>query len=474
MKNNFLLILFIFIINICNAQLKLAPIFSDNMVLQQEATVNIFGFAPKNTTIKITTSWTKKTYSSKSNQLGKWEIKIPTTSASIGNSIVIKNNKQKMAIKNVMLGEVWLCSGQSNMEMPLKGFKDQPILNSNETIFNDANDLISMFVVPRSVKLHEQDTIKQNIWKIATTENLSNYSATAFHFAKLMQKKLNVPIGLLNVSYGGTPVEAFMSKRALENFKEIKLPTTADSAKLTNKFATVIYNAMFKPVIGYTIKGCIWYQGESNYDKPILYESLFPAFVKFLRTEFGQGDFPFYYAQIAPFNYANIFKPNDNPLLNSAYLREAQRKALLQINNSSMIVLMDQGEENNIHPANKEIVGKRFAYTALAKDYGYKGFAYTSPSVDSFLIKDTSIIVKFGNAPNGITSFGKPITTIEIAGADKVFVLANVTIRNGTLIIYNKEIQKPKYVRYAFKDYVKGEIFSTEGFPISSFTNETY
>ncbi len=472
MKLIYLCIL-VFVQQIIFAKIQLPYFFADNMVLQQNTNANFWGSATPNSTVIITTSWNKKKYSIKADPIGKWKTKIATPIAGGPYTITISDGTP-LILQNILIGEVWLCSGQSNMEMQMKGFKDQPILNSNDAIFESDNDNIRLFIVPRSVKLHPQDTIKNSTWKAANAESVSNFSATAYFFAKLMQKRLKVPIGLLNVSYGGTPAEAFMDESSLKNFPEIKLPTSADSAKLTNKFATVIYNGMLKPVIGYTIKGCIWYQGESNYDRPDQYEKLFPAMVKFWRKEFGQGDFPFYFAQIAPYkNPAPANKPF-NEKLNSAYLRDAQRKSLAAIPNSGMIVLTDAGEECSIHPANKEIVGKRFAYYALGHTYLQKGFGYASPTIDSLLIKDSIATIKFTNAPNGLTAFGKPITNFEIAGADKIFYTATAKISGGKILLNNSSVPNPVAVRYAFKDYVQAELFNTEGFPVTSFRTDDW
>ncbi len=466
-------IVFLVFNNCLFAKIELPYFFANNMVLQQNTNANFWGNATANSNITLITSWNKKKYSLKSGKDGKWKTKITTPNAGGPYTITISDGTP-LTLQNIVIGEVWLCSGQSNMEMQMKGFKDQPILNSNDAIFESENDNIRLFIVPRSVKLHPQDTIKNSTWKLANAESVNNFSATAYYFARLLQKKLKVPIGLLNVSYGGTPAEAFMNINSLKSFPEIKTPTSADSTKLNNKYATVIYNGMLRPVMGYTIKGCIWYQGESNYDKPDQYEKLFPAMVKFWRNEFAQGDFPFYFAQIAPYKYSNIPNAENKEKLNSAYLRDAQRKALKAIPNSGMVVLTDAGEEKSIHPANKEIVGKRFAYYALGHTYLQKGFGYASPNLDSLLIKDSLATLKFTNVPNGLTAFGKPITNFEIAGEDKIFYPANAKISGGKILLNNSSVPNPVAVRYAFKDYVQAELFNTEGFPVTSFRTDDW
>jgi sialate O-acetylesterase len=456
-----------------SATITLPSFFGDNMVLQQKTGSVIWGEANAGNTVQITTSWDKKKYSVKADAAGKWKTKINTPAAGGPYEITISDGNP-VTLHNVLIGEVWLCSGQSNMEMPMKGFKDQAIRGSNDAIFNSANDNLRLYILPRSVKIHPQDTSKKSSWKIAEPESVSNFSATAYYFGRILQQQLKIPVGLINISYSGSPAEAFMSEAALKEFPEIKIPGTADSAKANNKVATTLYNGMLHPFIGYTIKGCIWYQGETNYDRPDQYEKLFPAMVKEWRDEFGEGEFPFYYAQIAPYNYAQLPNAGQGGKFNSAYLRDAQRKAAERIPNSGMAVLMDIGEEKSIHPADKETGGKRLAYLALGKTYSHKGFAYTSPSFDSLIIKGNVATIKFKDADNGLTTFGKQLTNFEIAGADKVFHPASAIIYRGTVLVSSPDIANPVAIRYAFKDFVVGELFSIEGFPVSSFRTDEW
>jgi sialate O-acetylesterase len=456
-----------------SAKVKLPSFFSDGMVLQQQTNAKIWGWAQSLAEIKITTSWNKKSYTTKADEKGGWSLKVVTPAAGGPFSISVSDG-EPVIINNILIGEVWLCSGQSNMEMPMKGFRDQPITGSNDAIFNSTNDQIRIFTIPRAVERQTKDTSKSSIWKNANPENISNFSAIAYYYGRLIQQQLKVPIALINVSYGGSPAEAFMSAESLKAFPEIAVPLATDTTKLNNKNATTLYNGMVHPIAGYTIKGCIWYQGESNYDRPAQYEKLFPAMVALWRNEWGQGNFPFYFAQIAPYDNSMYPQGSLNPKINAAYLRDAQRKALAAIPASGMIVLMDAGEEKSIHPANKEIVGKRFAYLALGDSYAFKGFAYQSPSFDSLLVNGNVATIRFKNAANGLTSFGKPLTQFEVAGADKFFYPAQAVVYRGTIQLSSPQVATPVAVRYAFKDFVMGELFSTEGYPVSSFRTDDW
>ena len=458
--------------NLLIAKVVLPSFFSDNMVLQQKTEASVWGWSKANGIVQLSSSWNKKKYTVQADQAGKWKLKITTPVAGGPYEITISDG-ESITLKNILIGEVWFCSGQSNMEMPMKGYRDQPIKGSNDAIFNSANDWIRVYNVPRAVERFLKDTTKSSPWKAASPESISNFSATAYYFGRILQQQLKVPIALINDSYGGSPVEAFMSIDALKEFPEIKIHSVTDTSRLNNRSPTSLYNGMIHPIVGYTIKGCLWYQGEANYDRPDQYEKLFPSMIAQWRREWQQGDFPFYFAQIAPFNYAQFAVANRTEKLNSAYLRDAQRKAANAIPVSGIIILMDNGEEG-IHPSDKETVGKRFAYLALGDTYKINGFAYQSPSYDSLIINGNIATIKFTNAPNGLTSFGKPLTQFEIAGNDKIFRTATATIRNGTIVLSSPLVPAPVAARYAFRDFLVGELFSTEGYPVSSFRTDDW
>ncbi len=470
-----LLLVSFFVCQSVDAKIVLPAFFSDHMVLQQQTNAAIWGWARPGSQVQVTTSWNKKKYSTAADAAGKWKLQVATPVAGGPYEIQISDG-ESITLKDILIGEVWLCSGQSNMEMPMKGFRDQPIRGSNDAVFNSTNSQIRLYTVPRAVKTFIQDSTRKADWLLAGPETVTNFSAVAYHYGKILQARLNVPVGLINISYGGSSAEAWMSVEALKAFPELTIPTLADSSKVNNRTPTTLYNAMLKPFIGYAIKGCLWYQGESNNGRAEQYEKLFPAMVKQWRDEFGIGEFSFYFAQIAPYNYrngANAVAPLDLKA-NSAYLRDAQRKSVNSIPNSGMVVLMDNGEEFNIHPADKETVGKRFSYMALAATYQFKGFAYQSPAMDSLLINGSIATIKFKYVPNGLTSYGKTLTQFEIAGADKIFRPAAASIRNGTIVVSSPLVPVPVAVRYAFRDFIVGELFSTEGFPVSSFRTDEW
>lgn len=455
------------------AIVKPASIFTDHMVLQQQSNVALWGWAKPSTKVKITTSWNKENYSATSDQDGKWKIKVSTPSAG-GPFDIEFNDGEKLVLTDILIGEVWFCGGQSNMEMPMKGFKSQPIIGSNEVILKSSNKNLRLYTVPRSSITERQDNSKPSAWKLAAPESVSNFSATAYYFGALLSEMLNVPVGLINDSYGGSSIEAWMSPDDLKPYAEIKIPSKNDSIKEVSRTPTTLYNGMLYPVIGYGIKGAIWYQGESNYDRPDRYEDLFPTMVSAWRKAWDMGEFPFYYAQIAPYNYAQLPPYKVGGKFNSAFLRDAQRKSLAKIPNSGMAVLMDIGEEKSIHPANKKQGGTRLAYLALAQTYGIKGFGYASPNYEALTIDKNKAIIKFQNVPNGLTSFGKDLSLFEIAGADHKFYPAKAVITGSSITVSADQVAVPVAVRYAFKDFVIGDLFGNDGLPVSSFRTDNW
>lgn len=455
------------------ATVKPASIFTDHMVLQQQTQVPLWGWAKPLSNVKIVTFWNKIDYIAKTDANGKFKIKVLTPVAG-GPYDISFNDGEQLILSDILIGEVWFCGGQSNMEMPMKGFKGQPIIGSNEAILKSSNINLRLYTVPRSSITERQDNSKPSTWKLSNPESVANFSATAFYFGSLLSELLNVPVGLINDSYGGSTIEAWMASEDLKPFPEIKIPTKTDTIKEVSRTPTTLYNGMLYPIIGFTIKGAIWYQGESNYDRPDRYEELFTAMVSNWRKAWAVGDFAFYYAQIAPYNYAQLPPYKVGEKYNSAFLRDAQRKSIAKIPNSGMAVLLDVGEEKSIHPANKKLGGTRLAYLALAQTYGIKGFGSVSPNYDSITINKDKAVIKFQNVPNGLTSFGKELSLFEVAGVDQKFYPAKATISGSSITVTSADVKAPVAVRYAFKDFVIGDLYGNDGLPVSSFRTDNW
>lgn len=450
------------------AKVKLPSIISDNMVLQQQTRVKLWGTSSKKTDIKVSTSWNDKVYKTKSDSEGKWEIIIETAKAGGPYKIVI-NDGDTVELNDIFLGEVWLCSGQSNMEMPMKGFFGQPVEHSSEVIADaTASTPIRLFTVKRNPsKVSLEDCPGE--WMINVPENVANFSATAYFFGLQLQRSLNVPVGLVNSSWGGSAIQSWMDSEVLKQYLEISQNHLTDNSEVKNphSVASMLYNGMINPIKKYTFKGVIWYQGESNRYDAVQYETLFQSFVKDWRIKLNNDKLPFYYVQIAPYNYGN------KDAIVSALLREAQYNCEKKIDNVGMVVTMDIGNETCIHPSQKKEVGSRLAYMALSRTYNIKGIYAESPRYKSHEVKGNRIVISFERAPLGITSNYKPLQNFEIAGEDGIFYPADARIVNRKSVeVWNDGVKNPVSVRYAYKNYVEGTLFGVNGMPVSSFVTE--
>ncbi len=446
------------------AEIKLPAIFGNNMVLQRETDVAIWGTAEKNATVEVITSWDSKTYSTKATDDGRWKLKVSTPKAGGPYDVTISDGKA-LTLENVLIGEVWVCSGQSNMRMPMKGNTNQPIIGSLEAIVAAPSPTMRFFSTARTASLTLRDDFKGK-WENCTSESTAEFSATAYFFGRMLQKTLDVPIGLIHSSWGGTAIEPWMSEGSCKEFDFIKMASDTSFSKTPPKAPACLFNAMINPMVGYGIRGVIWYQGESNRLEPENYQKLLPAMIKDWRTKWEVGEFPFYYVQIAPHGKNEV-------LPNSAYLREAQLKTLTTPN-VGMACILDVGEQNLIHPANKEIVGKRLAYLALSQTYNIKGINCFSPEFKAMTIKNDTVRLTFSHAPNGLTTFGKELSCFEIAGADKVFYPAKALITQNGISVKSESVPQPVAVRYAFKSFVVGDLFGTNGLPVSSFRTDDW
>ncbi len=447
------------------AEIKLPAIFCNNMVMQQQTDAMVWGKAKSNATVKVTTSWNNKSYTTKSLADGTWKLKVSTPSAGGPYEMVISDGKP-ITLKNVLIGEVWVCSGQSNMEMPMKGFMNQPIAGSLEAINNASNPNIRMFTVTKRTSILPLDSLKGK-WDLCEPEFVGDFSATAYFFGLMLNKTLHVPIGLINTSWGGTRIEPWISEAGFKNFDWVKMPEKKPVENLSPQTPTVLFNGMINPIAGYGIRGAIWYQGESNRNEAKAYQKLMPGLIENWRSVWNNGDFPFYFVQIAPFDYGLTG-------LNSAYLREAQLKASTAIKNTGMACIMDIGEKNNIHPANKKAGGDRLAYLALANTYNIKGIVNQGPVLKDMQIMQSVVKLSFDFAPLRLTSFGKEVTSFEVAGANKRFYPAKAIINKNEILLSSPQVDQPIAVRYAFKDFIVGELFNTYGLPASSFRTDDW
>ena len=449
-------------------QTWLPSFFSDNMVMQQNAEVSVWGKDDPGANIKITASWGEEAEVTSGSD-GLWKTKISTPVAGGPYSVTIKGSEE-IVLNDVLTGEVWLCSGQSNMEMPVKGYGNQPITGSNEAILHSRNPALRIFQISKNPSAVPVDDVEGK-WHAASPATTPDFSATAYFFGELLQEMLGVPVGLIITSWGGSKAEAWMDRESLESFPEIAIPDEVPE-KGPNQAGTILYNGMLHPFIDYHIKGAIWYQGESNRNKASQYANLFPAMIESWRALWDLGNFPFYFVQISPYGYGS----SEETKHASALLREAQLLTMQQVENTGMVVTADIGDCECIHPADKTTVGRRLAYWALAETYGFEGIAYCSPVYKSMeATEDGKIKVSFNHAPAGLTSFRKPLAGFEIAGDDRIFYPARAVInRDKTVSVWNDDVSKPLALRYAFGDCVDGTLFNIAGLPVSPFRTDNW
>ena len=458
-------------------EFKVADIFSDNMVLQQRTRTPVWGWAKSGRKISVKTSWNNRTFSTSTDKQGKWQISVPTPDAGGPYQITIEAGTN-FTLKNVWIGEVWLASGQSNMSMPLKGYNCEPVLGSTEAILNSRGKNIHFVNVP-IIGAYKPLNGFSSKWVEASPLTVSECSAVGWFFADFLNKNMGIPIGIINSSYGGSIVEAWMTPEACGKFTDIKIPESSDRTGEVNNVPTVLFNGMINPIAGYAIKGMIWYQGESNILNVSQYADHVAAMISGWRKMWGLGEFPFYYVQIAPYDYKlwNNFSPltPQRPEM-APYFREEQMKIMSLVPNSAMAVLMDIGESQSIHPLFKKEVGERLGMLALNKTYGINGFESESPEYERMEIEGNKVIIHFFKQFGGLTSYGKPLELFEIAGENHVFYKAEASLdeEKGIIVVSSKLVNIPKAVRYAFKNDVKGELFGTGGLPVSSFRTDNW
>ena len=451
-----------------HAEIKMPAIFGDNMVLQQQSDVAIWGWARANASVKVSTSWNNKSYSAKSDGKGYWKLKVQTPKAGFTPYSVTISDGKTVTLKNVLIGEVWLCSGQSNMEMSMRGYLNEPIEGGPWAIATSTNANLRCFSMKRASKAIPQEDC-EGAWEEANPETTPDFTATGYFFGRMLNQALNVPVGLIHASRGASLIEAWMTPASIKSvITDVQIPETDADIKSEYGSPTVLYNGMIHPIKGFGIRGAIWYQGESNRNGAEIYAQLFDKMVREWREIWEVGEFPFYYCQIAPCIYSDG--------LNSGFLREAQAKGMVTTPNTGMAVLMDSESQRSIHPSKKNLAGERMALWALAQTYEMEKIHYRSPEMKSLEIEGRVVIITFDyTGATGLTTKGKEITKFQIAGADKNFYPAKAMLSGNSVFLFSSSVKEPVAVRYCFDDASDTEIFTVEGnLPLSSFRTDSW
>ena len=501
------------------ADVKVPALFTDNMVLQRGTLVPVWGTADAGAEIQVV--FDQKTADGKreegkttiADKDGKWMVKIGPFDVGEAGTLTIKRTEKKndpkgaknvIACKNVLVGEVWICSGQSNMQWTVK-----QSTGGDEAIKTANYPSIRLFSVPRKATVSPQSDVDSK-WVECSPTTVANFTGVGFFFGRDLHKNLKVPIGLIDSSVGGTPAEAWTSREALlaedslkhyvenleiarkgydpEKAKKAydealaKWKVAAELAKKDNKPApkqpnlqqmpgatsgspSGLYNAMIAPLVPYAIKGAIWYQGESNAGRAYEYRTLFTSMIQDWRNQWKQGDFPFLLVQLAP------FWANNSDGVHYAELRDAQLYSTTKLKNVGMAVITDVGDEKDIHPKQKEPVGARLALAARALAYGEK-LVYSGPVYKAKKVEGSKVILSFDHLGGGLTAKEGKLTGFAIAGEDGTFVDADAVIEGDTIVVSSPKVEKPANVRFGWKNFTKLNLFNKEGLPATPFRTD--
>lgn len=453
------------------AKIKLPAIVSSHMVLQRNTTVVLWGWADANDRVSLKLSWSKRKLITKADSEGNWRVEVETSDSKSPQTITIKDSSNEVFLEDILFGEVWLCSGQSNMFQPVKGYSgNQPTTNAMLARAKAKNANVRFFSVDKkNAKDPLKDLLSYTPWEKANEGNVSDFSAVGWFFGQQLQEILDVPVGIIHSSYGGTPIQAWMSKQAISPYMEVNLDDL-DLNKKAKGHPTILYNAMIHPLIPFTIRGALWYQGEANRHNPELYKKYLPAMVADWRARWGIGDFPFYFVQIAPYDYASRSKK----AINTAYMREAMVQCVDLIPNKGIAITTDIGDEMRIHPPYKKEVADRLLFLALQETYGMKNVDGQSPVYESMEVKQDTAVLTFKYAETGLMAFDE-LLDFEVAGDDKVFYPATAKIMNQNQVeVVSEQVNKPVAVRYAWSNWVKGTLFDKNLLPASSFRTDDW
>ncbi|MBD0831622.1 sialate O-acetylesterase [Aestuariibaculum sediminum] len=442
------------------AKIWTSSVISDGMVLQRNTSVTIWGWTSETIEpITVIGSWDNVPVTQNAYQ-GKWSVQLPTPDAGGPYTVTIKGH-EAIILSNVLIGEVWIASGQSNMEWTASN----GITNAKEEINNAVYPNIRLFNVPKHQSASRQNDTKGN-WTECSPNTMKDFSAVAYFFGRELHKELNIPIGLINSSWGGTRAEVWFNANYLKSKPHLVESKTHFTE---NKWHTAepgyMFNAMVAPLIPFKIAGAIWYQGEANRVSPHIYKDVLSALIENWRAEWGYN-FPFYFVQIAPFNYKEKHA--------GVLIREAQLKTFKDVYNTGMVVVSDIGNINNIHPKNKQDVGKRLAQWALTKNYNDKGKAFSGPIYREVKKEGQKMVIYFDYAEDGLMKNGDELTEFEICGADKIFIKARAKIKGDIVMVWHNKIKNPLAVRFAWNNKAEPNLYNKAGLPASCFRTDDW
>ncbi len=477
-KNLTLLLALLFVGSLAQAQLTIPPFFNCNMVLQQGIPIPVWGWASKGEKISVT--FNNKTVTTKAGKDGKWMVSLQSMNYGGPYKMTIKGKKEMRTIENILIGEVWVCSGQSNMEFNLSSAN-----NAEAEIKASEYPEIRLFTVTKRMSQSPQEKLDEGAWWECSPISTPKFSAVAYFFGRMLYQKLKVPIGLIHTSWGGTVAETWTSPEAiaknpdfaakLEELKKINLTeyNKTNEKKLgPNSYPTLLFNGMINPLIPYGIRGAIWYQGESNAGRAFQYRQLFPDMIRDWRKQWGEGDFPFLFVQLA-----NYMKSDSLPTESTwAELREAQSMTLA-LPNTGMASAIDVGDATNIHPKDKQTVGKRLALSALNVAY-HQNVENFGPVFSEMKVTGNKVELTFNHVGTGLSVKDKYsyVRGFTVAGSDHKFHWAKASMTGpNTILVSSAEVDAPVAVRYGWGNNPDDlNLYNSAGLPADPFRTDKW
>lgn len=468
-KSIFISLLMLMVSFSATAKVRLPHILCDNMVLQQQTDVQLWGWATPQACVSIKPSWGSKQVV-KANKNGRWNLRVRTPKGGYTPLSITFSDGNSITLHNILSGEVWVCGGQSNMEMPLKGFNDCPIEGYQEAIAEAGNiQGIRYTKIPATMRTTPQDDAECH-WEIVNPNTANECSAIGYFFACRLHKMIDMPIGLILANKGGTRVESWLEKDYLK--QHTNEPT--DSPNIVRQYPTewqrplLWGNGTFHPILNYTVRGILFYQGCSNVGQvPTIYGERLTQLIGQWRKEFQSPNLPFYFVEIAPYNYSNTQGTD------AALLRMQQQRVAQNVSNTVLIGTNDlvyPSEADQIHPCQKRQIGERLAMTAAARDYGFENIYYRCPSLDRVEIHQDSCYVYLKDTYNGIAA-ATSYEGFEIAGNDGVYHPAQAQyLHNGKFVLTSLGITKPVNVRYCYHNFQLGTVKNQAGLPLLPFS----
>lgn len=469
MKTLMLLILFAGLNFPVRATIGLPEILSDNMVLQQKSVVKLWGTSTVKKTITVKVTWTNTVFSCTTKPDGSWELSIFTPKGSFEKQSMTISDGIPLTLKNILIGEVWLCSGQSNMAMTFSGYRNQPIANAKEEMAKAKEESgIRTFNVEKNASYAMMSPAKGK-WLTSSPKNMASFSVVAYFYALKLQQNLHVPIGIINSSYGGSSIEGWLNQSNVDKYPDYSSKTSYPDS-LSQMRPCVMFQGMIRPYRNFQIKGVVWYQGEGNVGRSATYDQKLKDLAYLWRFTFENSELPFYVVEIAPYKYESISEP--------AKIREAQWTATQNVAFSGLVStndLVPEGESTCIHPSNKQPIGERLGNLSLMETYHFDTIQALSPSFQRMEIKEDEIILYLNDTYSGLEHEGA-IQGFELGDAQHVFhsTIAKIGKEKNTIIIPLEKGSSFHSVRYCFKNYQVGNVKNSAGLPLIPFRTDQW